>query len=128
VPDGLDELMGPLLAALARHHRVLFVGPSEFNPPPVHGGPVFRIPGTRPAHVGSAAEALLRDGGRGLAVFKDFADLLPPGVGGVVLLSQAVDVALPVLRCRRDAAGWWLRTDQSEVRAEVAAEGLERTG
>jgi hypothetical protein len=133
--DAQGALVRPLLAHLARHHRVLFVAPSRINPPPVHGGPVYRAPGNRPGRTGQLAEALSAQGGMPLAVLivgesedastlKDYADVLPSGVGGIAVVSKDVDIPIAKVHCRQDAAGWLIQTTDGEVRARAGSSGF----
>lgn len=124
-------LLRPLLATLARHHRVLVAASAA--PPPVYGGPVYRVAETRPNPVGDAAEALTRDGGLPVAVLvvgadpatlRDLADALPAGVGGIVLVADPGDVALPVVRCLADDGGWRVEARDGVMRVREDEAGL----
>jgi hypothetical protein len=125
-----------ILATLARHHRVLYVGPAADAPPQVHGGPVYRVPANRPGVVGDAAESLMGESERPLAVFihaqaadagniRDYADLLPPGAGGVVLVNAELDVPLPRIACARTASGWAFEFNGATIHASEGLGGLD---
>ncbi|MFZ5480250.1 MAG: hypothetical protein ACOZNI_26030 [Myxococcota bacterium] len=129
-------LVRPLLAHLARHHRVLFVAPSRINPPAVHGGPVYRAPGNRPGRTGQMAEALAAQGGNPLAVLivgesedpstlKDYADVLPGGVGGIAVVSKEIDIPLARVTARNEGGAWVLSTSEGEVRARAGSNGFD---
>lgn len=130
------EILRPLLATLAQSHRVLLVGPAALQPPPVHGGPVYRAGGTRPSLVGDAADALLRESGAPLAALfvadvgdantlRDFADVLPPGVGGVVLSAHDADVPWRKVTVAREGEVFVLGTASGEERVVGRDRGLE---
>ncbi|MDP2311249.1 MAG: hypothetical protein Q8P18_34840 [Pseudomonadota bacterium] len=135
VPEAdADALVRPLLATLARHHLVLFAAPVKVVPPAVHGGPVYRATNIRPSHVGDAAESLQREG-RALAVLfvgtqadaatlKDYADLLPTGVGSICVLTQDPGVpALARVMAHRDNGAWSVQTAERTFRLVEARDG-----
>jgi hypothetical protein len=130
------ELLRPLLATLAQSHRVLLVGPPAMQAPPVHGGPVYRSGGTRPSAVGDAADALLRDPGAALAVLfvtevadattlRDFADVLPLGVGGVVLSTHDADLPWRKVAVSREDGAFVLTCASGQDRVVAGSRGLE---
>lgn len=130
------ELLGPLLATLAREHRVLLVGPTALQPPPVRGGPVYRVTSARPSLAGDAADALLREAATPLAVLflakvvdgntlRDYADVLPPGVGGLVLSSNDPDVPWRKVQVTREGALFVLTTTSGQDRVSARERGLE---
>jgi hypothetical protein len=133
------ELTGPLLAHLARHHRVLVAAPTRIEVPLVHGGPVYRMTGMRPAWVGDAAEELYDDPGAPLVVLlftdveevdtiRDFADLLPPEVGGVLVLGSDLPTSLATVHCRRDGGGWKATAGGAEYHLDEADQGFRIVG
>ncbi|MFZ5481683.1 MAG: choice-of-anchor X domain-containing protein [Myxococcota bacterium] len=124
--DGLSMWIAPedpalvqaIVSHLADRHRVLVVARSDVQIRPVAGGPVYRLAGTRPSQVGDAAEALAREEGPPLAVLivsdgadaaalRDYADLLPTDVGGVVLVGKELDAPLARVTLRAGADGTW---------------------
>lgn len=117
-PAGVTSLLGPLLAQLAEHHRVLFVGPAASQPKPVRGGPVYTTSRLLPAEVGAAVTALKRQPGRPIAVcfagsaterrLAEYATVLPAGIGGVALVPVAVESPLPQVKCEPRPEGWQL--------------------
>lgn len=137
VPDAdAAALLRPLLATLARHHRVLVVAPSSVTVPSVFGGPVYRSTNLRPSHVGDAAESLVREGTvvtvllfgtqSDAASVRDYADLLPTGVGGVCVLTSDPSVpALARVLARRDGEAWVVQTETGAVRLVESDAGLE---
>lgn len=131
-----DALVPQLLATLARHHRVLFTAPSKVVAPSVYGGPVFRATNIRPSHVGDTAESLQRDGGAVAVLFvgtqadaatlKDYADLLPTGVGSICVL--ATDPGVPALArvtARRDHGAWIVQSGDRTLRFTDGRNGFE---
>lgn len=122
-PAAVTALTGPVLAQLAEHHRVLFVGPATSQPKPVRGGPVYTTSRLLPTEVLSAVVALQRQPGRPLAVcfaggnterrLGEYAAVLPVGIGGVALVPAPIEatagtVALPQVRCEARPEGWML--------------------
>jgi hypothetical protein len=136
VPDAdADAVLKPLLATMARHHRVLVVAPSKITVPGVYGGPVYRSANLRPSHVGDAAESLLREGGSvatllagtaaDTATITDYADLLPTGMGCVCVLTQDPGVAtLQRVTARRDGPVWVVQTAERTFRLVETAAGF----
>ncbi len=115
---------------------MLVVGHAALAVPPVHGGPVYKIGGTRPSLVGDAADALLRESGATLAVLivagvadantlRDFADVLPPGVGGVVLCTSDADVPWRKVQVSRAGDTFSLGSASGEDRLWAGEHGLE---
>lgn len=135
VPEAdTDALVRPLLATLARHHRVLLAAPSRVVAPAVFGGPVYRATNIRPSHVGDAAESLQREGCAVAVLFvgtqadaatlKDYADLLPTGVGSICVLSQDPGVpALARVTAQRDNGGWSVKTAERTLRLVEGRDG-----
>jgi hypothetical protein len=126
----------PLLATLARHHRVLVVAPGEMSVPSVYGGPVFRSSNLRPSRVGDAAESLLATGGNvavlltgtggDAASIKDYADLLPTGVGAVCVVQSDPGVpALARVTARWDGAVWVVTAPERTLRLVETVNGFE---
>ena len=136
VPEAdAEALLRPLLATLARHHRVLFAAPSRTNAPSVPGGPVFRLNSIRATQVGEAAELLLASGGPSAvlladtqadaSVLKDYADLLPMGVGSVCVLStDPGTAAVPRITARRDGPVWIVEVADRTVRLIETSDGF----
>jgi hypothetical protein len=136
-PADADALLRPLAATLARHHRVLFVAPARAAAPSVHGGPVYRAPSVRPSSVGDTAEALQNDVGGAVAVLiagaepdvalhRDYADLLPSGIGCISILRA--DPGLPAVErvvARRDGPVWVLQTKDRTLRLVEGPAGFE---
>lgn len=130
-----DAVVRPLLATLARHHRVLFVAPGKVTAPPVYGGPVYRAPNIRPSHVGDSAESMGADGGVAVllvntqadaASLKDYADLMPSGIGSVCVLTQDPGVAaLPRVTARREGPVWVVQTGERTLHLREGAQGFE---
>jgi hypothetical protein len=137
-PAAAKALAGPLLATLARHHRVVFVGPTSHTPARVLGGPIYRAAGVRPSDVGTAIDALEAVGGSPIAVFawgvseaaalKDFADELPAGTGGIALVAGDSSVALPTVRCEPEGGNWLLTCQAETLRVRATRHGFESIG
>lgn len=138
VVDAADApaLTGALLATLARFHRVLYVGPARDTPPPVHGGPVFRALTGRPSHVGDTVEAMATSGGAAVAVLisgvglerpamQEFADMLPTGVGAILVTDDPRGVTVTTIRCRRGPDGWVIEGKEGALTVRAGALGLE---
>ncbi|MFN7146521.1 MAG: hypothetical protein ACK4YP_22290 [Myxococcota bacterium] len=134
-PDDAEAVVRPLLATMARHHRVLVAAPNGKAVPAVFGGPVYRSANLRPAHVGDAAEALQEDGGAvavllagtaaDAASLKDYADLLPTGVGAVCVVAQDPGVpALARVTARRDGPVWVVQTPERTFRLAETPDGF----
>ncbi|MBM4391488.1 MAG: hypothetical protein FJ090_10245 [Deltaproteobacteria bacterium] len=134
--DTTTELLEPLLATLAQNHRVLVVGPAALRPPSVHGGPVYRASKPRPNLAADTADALLREPGAPLAVLivieigdvntlRDFADMLPDRLGGVVLSRQDVDVPWPKVTVTRDGELFVFASGGGKDCARSTPRGLE---
>ena len=133
------RLLGPLLTTIARHHQVALMAPPQLTPPPVHGGPVYRVEGTRPPHLERLVTRLQRRGGRGVAAvivldqvdaaeLRALADHLPPGVGGVALVVDAPEVALPTVRVSAQGDHFLLESKAGQTMARVGPEGLVAEG
>lgn len=136
VPEGAVSVVQPLLAHLADRHRVLVIARAEVDVKPVVGGPVFRVVGVRPSLVGDVAESLEQESGPPLCVLlvletadaealRDYRDLLPPTVGGIVVLRHDVETSLPRVFVTVNEAGWTLKHGDAEVSIAVGARGLE---
>ncbi len=124
-PDDRAALLPDLLATLADRHRVLFVGAADVDVPRVAGGPVFRVGGNRPQHLEDPVHTLHEDGGRPVtvllviddpteALLTEFADVLPVHVGGVVIVSQAVEAPMPQCAVASTADGTWSITHREQ--------------
>ncbi len=122
-PEDAAAAVGPLLARLARGHRVLLAASERTPIPAVAGGPVYRVHGARPRELGDLAARLAEAPGLPVTVLmlgqgRDGADLraseaaLPVGIGGVVLLAETARTALPTAFLTRTEGGWRLETDQ----------------
>lgn len=129
-PDQATAVVGPLVGALARHHRVLLAMPDRTAVVPVAGGPVYRVTDARPRHLGELCARLADTPGLPVAVVmlgrgRDAADLrasqvaLPDHVGGVVVLAETARCALPVASLVQRAGGWRLDTDAGSVALAV---------
>ena len=108
-----------LLVQLADRHRVLVVARADVVIRPVLGGPVYRVVGVRPGVVGGVAETLADEAGPPLivlivlpsadaAALKEYRELLPSALGGVVLLETAAAVDLPRVDVAVREGGWRL--------------------
>ncbi len=114
VPAGhRDALLAPLLATLARHHRVLAVAPSTVKLPPVFGGPVFHLPPSNAQDIDDAMQDLAdSDGappallmvveGTDATAIEARAGNLPAGIGGIALVTGDVKTALPRVSLAQD--------------------------
>mgnify|MGYP006979900324 CR=1 FL=1 len=129
-----NDLLADVLSTLARSHRVLVVCASHIQLPRVAGGPVFRVDGMRPAHLEDPVHLLDEDGGRPVCVLlvppagteaavPEFADVLPPQVGGVVLSSAAAAIPLPQVKITRTDHGWTLSNDAGSLTVSRDAGG-----
>ncbi|GDX79791.1 hypothetical protein LBMAG42_16020 [Deltaproteobacteria bacterium] len=136
VPEGAAAVVQPLLAQLADRHRVLVIARAEVDVKPVVGGPVFRVVGVRPSLVGDVAESLEQESGPPLCVLlvlesadaealRDYRDLLPPTVGGVVVLRNDVETSLPRVFVTSNDAGWTLKHGEATVDVVIGSRGLE---
>ena len=136
-PNDANELARLLLASLARHHRVLVSAPSRSPLPAVRGGPVYRITAGKNRQLADAVDALheLNPGSLALLMLgenldarslKEQVETLPEGVGGVVVLMEALTATLPTVQCQRLADRWLLRWGEHEVQVREGTEGLER--
>ncbi|MSP55594.1 MAG: hypothetical protein EXR69_08330 [Myxococcales bacterium] len=138
-PNDAHDLLRPLLATLARYHRVVVCAPTRSALPAVPGGPVYRVAPGKPADLGDAVEALqdiapgtiavliLGDGLDGAAL-KAHGDALPEGVGGAVVVMQVLMATLPVVHCERRGDAWRLKFSNFEVDAVARLDGFERQG
>ncbi len=110
-PELQDALIHVLLAELARGRSVLVAAPARVVLPLVHGGPVYRVEGGRPAQLRRSAAGLgpearaaaLIVGPEGAAPgLEDWSGALPAGVGGVVVLSERpAGWSAPIVELRR---------------------------
>lgn len=125
-PQHAEALLGPLLATLARDHRVLLAAPERSPIPPVPGGPVYRATGARPAELGRLVARLADAPGLPVVVLmlgrgRDAADLrksqvsLPANTGGIVLLTESGRTALHTAQISPSDTGWRLLTDLGVV-------------
>lgn len=111
----IAALADALLATLARHHRVLVITDGGWAPPPVPGGPVWLAKDGRTKSIRTTLEAFLDDYGERPALFivgnmdtKRFAAIqkaLPPGVGGVAVVSASGGTEGAIVG-ERSGAGW----------------------
>lgn len=136
VGDQLEAVLPALLRRLAERHRVILVARAGVEVGAVEGGPVYRMVGLRPSQVGAAAEGAAGLPGQPLCVLlvldnpdraalRDFRDLLPPQVGGIVLLRDEVDSPLPRVLLRPSEAGWALEFGEQRVELSAGPRGLE---
>lgn len=136
-PKEAPELLRLLLGSLARHHRVLVSAPGRSTVPGVRGGPVYRIASGKIRLLTDAVDALHEMNPGNLAVLilgenldakalKTYAEALPEGVGGMVVVMEEVSTNLPVLRCQRQDGSWLLRHGEIEILVQETADGFER--
>jgi hypothetical protein len=136
-PNDASELARLLLLSLSRHHRVLVSAPARSPLPAVRGGPVYRIASGKSRQLMDAVDALHELNPGSLTVLmlgenldaralKEHMEALPEGVGGVVILMEALTAALPTVHCQRREDHWLLRHGEIEVRVRESAEGFER--
>lgn len=129
------DVLAPLVATLANFHRVLFVAPAGTDVPRVHGGPVFHMNNLDPDAVADAVDSLTEQGGAPLAVvivhpnatkqdLLEFAEALPAGVGGAVLVAADVDAPLAKLTSAASPEGWLFRVDGAELAVSEGASGF----
>ena len=135
VDDDQGDMLVDILSTLAHRHRVLVVCSADVVLPRVAGGPVFRVDGMRPIHLEDPVHQMDEDGGRPVCVLlippvgtegaiPEFADMLPPQVGGVVLSAAEVDLQLPkVVATRAGEQGWTLATGSGSVDATRTSRG-----
>ena len=113
----------------------MVVAPAEVQIPPIEGGPVYHTSIHRPIFVGDTAERLQELCGLPLVVLfvcpnvnaellNDYADLLPPDVGGFVLVPSAMDVPLHQVTCTPAAAGWQLRARETTITLRPGPQGF----
>lgn len=137
--DAADEalLLRDLLTTLADAHRVLVVASGSRDLPHVAGGPVYRVQGTRPVHLEEPIDMLDQDGGRTVAALwllsnaqwatmQAFADLLPAGVGGVLLTAEppsAEQLPFPVVTFTARDGGWMAECQGSSLVVVRAPDG-----
>lgn len=125
-PGDAHDLLRPLVATLARHHRVVICAPARSALPNVPGGPVYRIEPGKPSELAAAIDGLHDAGvgelavlllGDGLdsATLKAHADALPEGVGGAVVVMQVLMTTLSVVHAERRGDAWRLRFAKTEV-------------
>lgn len=136
-PGDAHELLRPLVATLARHHRVVICAPARSALPNVPGGPVYRIEPGKPAALADAIEGLLDVEAGAIAVLllgdgldgatlKAHADALPDGVGGAVVVMQVLMTTLPVVHAERRGDAWRLRFTKTEVDVVEREDGFAR--
>ena len=130
-------LLKDLLTTLADAHRVLVVAPGSRELPHVAGGPVYRVQGTRPVHLEEPIDLLDQDGGRAVtalwllsnaqwATMQAFADLLPAGVGGVLLTAEAPSaeqLPFPVVTFTARDGGWAAECQGASLMVARAPDG-----
>ncbi|MEC7947960.1 MAG: hypothetical protein VX265_10355 [Myxococcota bacterium] len=125
-PGHAAALLGPLLATLARDHRVLLAAPERSPIPPVTGGPVYRAVDARPGDLGQLVARLADAPGLPVVVLmlgrgRDAADLrqsqvsMPAHTGGIVLLTETARTALHTAQISPTDTGWRLVTDLGAV-------------
>ncbi len=135
-PGEARGILEPLLRHLADRHRVLVAAAADVELRPVAGGPVYRILGVRPSLVGDVAESLGREPGPPLCVLlvldeavedalRDYRDLLPQDVGGLVLLGKAVNSGLPTVVVGVVSEGWSLQHGATTITVATSARGLD---
>ncbi|MSQ03715.1 MAG: hypothetical protein EXR71_17815 [Myxococcales bacterium] len=135
-PADARGILEPLLRHLADRHRVLVAAPADVEVKPVAGGPVYRIVGLRPSLVGDVAESLGREPGPPLCVLlvldeadadalRDYRDLLPQEVGGLVLLGKEFESGLPTVVVAVVPEGWSLRHGAVTITAAASRRGLD---
>lgn len=130
------DVVAPLLATLAAHHRVLLVAPVDREVPQVHGGPVFHSTNLDPDHIADAADSLSSERGLPVAVvivnpaatpqqLLDYVEVAPTGGGGVLIVAEDVELKIPKLRSSASAAGWTFRLDTLELSARASPAGFD---
>lgn len=129
------ELLPLLMKTLTRRHRVLVVPREGHQVPAAAGRGVYLADGVKPAAIGGSAEALLGVPPRPVAVlvlaekrpkekWQDYEDLLPEGIGGVVIVRAPEDTELPIVHCARDGEHWRLQSGDVTVRVGPGPDGL----
>jgi len=132
--DQQDDLVAVVLATLADAHRVLVVAPSSVALPAVAGGPVYRVDGMRPVHLEDPIDTLVEDGGRTpcvlfllptdqTAALSEYADALPPGVGGVAILTASTHLPFPAVAASSTPEGWSLQRGDHTLHVIRAPDG-----
>lgn len=135
-PDQLAVVLPPLLATLARHHRVLAAMPPKVTAPPVFGGPVYLGPSLEPGQLEDALHMLLDSDGAPPAalLLLDQADpetldsysaLLPEGVGGIALVMADVQTSLPKLTVGVDGAEFVIGSAAGTTRVRATDLGFK---
>ncbi len=135
-PGEARSILEPLLRHLADRHRVLVAAKADIDIRPVAGGPVYRISAVRPSLVGDVAESLGREPGPPLCVLlvldeadadalRDYRDLLPQDVGGLVLLGKEVESGLPTVVVAVAAEGWSLGHGPTTITVAASRRGLD---
>lgn len=136
-PQDAHEVLRPLIATMARYHRVVVCAPSRSALPAVPGGPVYLVEPGKPSVLTDAVEGVQDMGAGGVAVLiigdgldgaalKAQADALPEGVGGVVLVMQVLMTSLPAVQVEPRAGGWRLRFASGEIDVEEREDGFHR--
>lgn len=134
-PGDLQALIGPLLATLAEHHRVVVAAPAGQVLPRVEGGPVYRVSDHRAAEIRAVAEALQTGNahvavlsiGLGVADYTSLAAALPNDIGGVALCTSPE--GLPPLRSisvRSDGEAWMVQTGTESWQVALTPRGVLR--
>lgn len=125
-------LADALLAHVAAHRQVVWVGPYQYVPARVRGGPVYPAPEATRAAVRALIDRL---GARGPVALVG----LLPGVGattlaewaltpvdGVLVTDDAADVTVPVVACRRAGPDTFqVTTREATVLVRTGPYGLE---
>jgi len=113
-----EAALEALLATVADGRQVVAVAPSAQTLPPVVGGPIYRAQSARPPAIAQAVQALRASSGAPVSVFlladkavaehiDDIQDVLPDGVGGVVLTRTTGAVGKrPTVALARTDTGW----------------------
>lgn len=131
-----DGVLGPLLATMARDHRVLVVMPGEGTLPSVFGGPVHRWSTLNVDQIEDALFELSELGGLPLALLlvldtvdgkalDELAELLGDGTGGIALVSAKPTTALPTVTLETDGEDVVLIGASGQSQLRVGGRGFE---
>lgn len=130
----VSDLAGAVVASLAAHHQVLLVARTGVTIPPVAGGPVYRLNGTRPGRLADAAEQMVDDGANLAVVIVqpdastdgvgDYADVIPAQVGGIVFARSNPEKDIPTVRVTQTEAGWTLSAGDFTLPVRADRSGL----
>ena len=132
--NDLDAAILDALTALSRFHRVLVVGPRGLPLPSV-GGEVAVASSTRPVAIGRQLVDLAEQAGPPPVLFvvgqggdadsyRDLADAIPVGLGGLALVHTPVAPELPAMAGMRTAEGWRVDTGGQLVELQSTSAGL----